>query len=254
MPGTRYRSWYLSSQSGPGNSVNNGSLLPVTPKQNGETQLPWFPANGACSRSTSQWLAGLDELAAADNGCDTNNQQNEAQALTFTTPAMKRPYVLSGPMNARLFVSSTRPDTSLAVTVEDVAPDGTSTEITSGSLVASLRAVTRAPCGAVVDGCSVYAGGHIVEPWHPYTYASQKPMPSEAVQELQVEIFPTTAEIAPGHRLRLTLESGDAPHRLDTASTLSDSAGALDTLYAGPKYPSSLYLGAVPEPSATWAR
>ncbi|MHB8341291.1 MAG: CocE/NonD family hydrolase C-terminal non-catalytic domain-containing protein, partial [Mycobacteriales bacterium] len=82
----------------------------------------------------------------------------------------------------------------------------------------------------------------------PYTYSSLAPLEPNVIYDLQIEIFPTTAMIAAGHRLRITLMSGDAPHRLDTASTLTGEAsgGGLDTLYLGPVYRSRLFVGAAP--------
>jgi predicted acyl esterase len=132
--------------------------------------------------------------------------------------------------------------------VTDVAPDGTSNVITGGSLVASQREVTTTPCGSRVEFCSQYSGGQITVPWHPFTYASSKPLQPNQIYDLQLEIFPTTAQLLPGHRLRVVVMSGDTPHRLDTASTLTGTAtgGGLDTVYFGPGYPSRLYLGTAP--------
>ena len=159
---------------------------------------------------------------------------------------MKKPLTLSGPMNLHLYVSTMGSDTSLSAVVTDVAPDGTSDVITGGSLVASLRKVTRRKCGTRTEYCSVYAGGQIIEPWHPYTYDSLAPMEPNSVEQLQLEIFPTTARIQKGHRLRVVVMSGDTPHRADTASTVTGKAtgGGLDWLWFGPGYPSRLFLGA----------
>src|SRR5262249_45370796 len=116
--------------------------------------------------------------------------------------------------------------------------------------VASLNAVTPTACRSVVADCSVYAGGRLSEPWHPYTRASQVPLAPGAPVQLQIEIFPTTAVIEPGHALRLTVATGDFPHETPTLSTEIGSAG-IDTLYLGPDHPSSIYLGNVsPTPAS----
>ena len=206
-----------------------------------------MPANDVCSRNTFQWTAGLTAEGGSSDPtyCETNDGQNEAQALTFTTRPVKHDLTLSGPMNLHLYVSSMAADTSLSAVVTDVAPDGTSTAITGGSLVASLREVTTKRCRSRTERCSVYAGGDIVEPWHPYTYDSATPLTPNVVVDLQIEIFPTTAMVKKGHRLRVVVMSGDAPHRLDTASTLTGKAsgGGLDRVWFGPAYPSRIYLG-----------
>ncbi|MHB8513678.1 MAG: CocE/NonD family hydrolase [Actinomycetota bacterium] len=248
MAGTTYKSWHLSPDaSGSGsNSIHDGSLSDAVSAP-GSVQLPWLPVNGVCSRSTQQWSAGLSALATSSpTPCETDNRQNELQGLTFTSSPMGSPTVLSGPMNLHLFVSTSATDTSLAATVSDVAPDGTSNSITAGSLVASLRQVVQTPCDLQIDYCSLYANGEIVEPWHPYTKASQQLLEPNVIYELQLEIYPTTAEIASGHRLRVSVFSGDAPHRFDTLSTLTAEAGGITNVFTGPAYDSRLYAGVAP--------
>jgi len=128
---------------------------------------------------------------------------------------------------------------------------GASSQITSGTLVASLRSVTPTRCRSSVADCSVYARGRMTEPWHPYTHASQVSLTPNVPTELDVEIFPTSAVIQPGHSLRLTIATGDFPHETLTLSTLLNSAGGIDTLYLGPTHPSAIYLGNVsPSPAS----
>jgi len=67
---------------------------------------------------------------------------------------------------------------------------------------------------------------------------------------LEIEIFPTSAVIEPGHSLRLTIATGDFPHETSTLSTETSSLG-VDTLYLGAGYPSSIYLGTVSPPPAS---
>jgi uncharacterized protein len=251
IAGTKDENLYLSPDaSGSGaHSLDDGSLTGKLPRVGSNVMLPWLPANDACSRNTFQWTAGLaGEASNSPTTCETTNGQNELQSLTFTTPAMKNNFTISGPMNLHLYVSSMAADTSLSAVVTDVAPDGTSDVITGGSLVGSLRDVTSKACGARTEYCSVYSGGQIIEPWHPYTYDSLKAMEPNVVYDMQLEIFPTTAQIRKGHRLRVVVMSGDSPHRLDTASTLTGEAsgGGADWLWFGPAYPARLYLGHAP--------
>jgi uncharacterized protein len=251
MRGTHYENLYLSPvASGSGaDSLNDGSLAARTPATGSNLMLPWLPANNACSRNTFQWTAGLTGAATnTPTQCETRNNQNELQSLTFTTPAMEKSFSISGPMNLHLYVSSFAADSSLSAVVTDVAPDGTSDVVTGGSFVASLRAVTAKRCGSRTEYCSVYSGGQITEPWHPYTYGSAKPMEPNVVYDLQLEIYPTTATVRRGHRLRVSVMSGDSPHRLDTASTLTGEAsgGSADWLWFGPAYPARLYVGHAP--------
>src|SRR2546426_12658741 len=104
--------------------------------------------------------------------------------------------------------------------------------------------LTTTPCRSVVADCSVYSHGNLIQPWHPYTRASQTPLTPGTPTELEVEIFPTTAVIQPGHSLRLTIATGDFPHETSTLSTTLGSAG-LDTLYLGADHPSAIRVGVV---------
>ena len=243
---TRYRAWYLSAAPGSGSSLYAGSLAPSVDAGNATVTLPWIPLEGTCSRSTTQWTAGL----VAASTCENDSRPSEALAATFTTPPFAAAYALSGPIAATIWLGSTNSDAQVVAIVSDVAPDGSSSQITAGSLVASLNAVTPTSCGSVIVDCSVYSGGRLTEPWHPYTQASQVPLTPGVPTQLQIEIFPTTAVIEPGHALRLTVATGDFPHETPTLSTVVGSAG-IDTLYFGPDHPSSIYVGTVsPAPAS----
>ena len=248
-PATRatYQRWYLSAAPGSGTSLYAGSLARAADAGGTTVTLPWIPLNGTCSRSTTQWTAGVVSGIAT---CENDNQPSELLAATFTTPPFTAPYALSGPIDATIWISSTATDTQVIATLSDVAPDGASSGITAGTLVASLRAVTATACGSVVANCSLYANGQLIEPWHPYTHASQVPLTPGVPTPLEIEIFPTTAVIEPGHALRLTVATGDFPHETSTLSTDASSPG-IDTLYLGADHPSSIYLGTVSPPPAS---
>lgn len=238
---TRPQTWYLSAAAGSGTSLFAGSLAPAADAGESTVTLPWIPVNGICSRSTTQWTAGLVSGIAT---CENDNSLSELLAATFTTPPFSAPYALSGPIGATLWLSSTNTDAQVVATISDVDPSGASSQITAGTLVASLRALTPTPCRSVVVDCSVYERGDLVQPWHPYTQDSQTSLTPGTPVELDVEIFPTTAVIQPGHSLRLTVATGDFPHETSTLSTTLGSAG-IDTLYLGPDHPSSIRLGIV---------
>jgi len=201
--------------------------------------MPWVPLNGPCSLSTAQWTAGI----AAGTPCDDNNQLTELLGATFTTPPFTEPYAISGPIDATIWMSSNATDAQIIATLSDVAPGNTSSaQITQGTLVASLRQLTTTKCSSIVDNCSVFGGDQLLEPWHPYTLASQTPLTPMQPTKLDIEIFPTSAVLEPGHSLRLTLTTADFPHELPTLPTLVNGAAAIDMIYLGPQYPSSIYL------------
>jgi len=255
VPGTRYpatgttgQRWYLAG---------GNTLAATAPTTSGGEDLPAVTATGTCSRSTWQWTEGLLQAELGPSPvCENNSTLSEAQGLTFTSAPFAKPYTISGPIEADIYMSSTATDSSVIATVSDVSGSGLATtadDITAGTLVASLRAVTSTPCqevrdpsiGAsfeVVDGCSQYLDGQSIDPWHPYTEASQKPLEPGKIYELQIEIFPTRATFEPGQRMRVTITTSDVPHETQTLSTTLSSIG-VDTFYFGGRTPSSIYLG-----------
>ena len=66
----------------------------------------------------------------------------------------------------------------------------------------------------------------------PYPHCGQ-------IAPVDVEIFPTTAVIRKGHRLRFTVAGFDVPHLLAPLPDLPGQALPI-TLYTGPKHPSRI--------------
>jgi putative CocE/NonD family hydrolase len=188
------------------------------------------PLSGICTQSTSQWSAGLTEALP----CTTDDRLNEAGEKTYTTAPLEQPLRLDGPIMAKLWVTTTAADAVTAVRVTDVAPDGTSTELTAGWLAASFRAVDRSRSRIVRRT--------LIQPWHPFTRASVLPVPKGEPVKLEVEVFPTSALIAPGHRLRLAVGPGDFPHQLPPLPQLRDELGGQVTILHDRAHPSSVVL------------
>ena len=136
----------------------------------GRAVVPPVPVSGLCTRSTSQWMAGLPSTALADLPCWEDNAANDKSGVVFQTEPLDAPLRLRGPINARLFTSSPSGDGMLSVSVSDVAPDGTVTRLTGGWQVLSHRALVKAR--------SRYLDGRLVQPFHPFTKAAREPLAS----------------------------------------------------------------------------
>lgn len=206
--------WFLGagrSGSAPA-SQNDGTLTQRRPtSSNGADQVSWLPADLNCQRELDQWSMGaFEDVAGPSNPNSGPCAQNDALtetgpgSLTYTTAPFGRATVIGGPVDATLYASSTRPETEMVATLEDVAPDGTATPITTGALLGSLRSVDAARSWRV-------AGGRYVLPYHPYTVGSAQAVPVGRVTRFDIEIRPTFAELAAGHRLRLTVTTSDLP-------------------------------------------
>lgn len=216
-------------------SLTGGALTTGAPAAGASTLLP-VPVAGLCTRSANQWTAGVINLLPFPNPCLTDNRLNDLTGVVFETPPMTAPLRFQGPINARLYTSvlSLTGDGMLAVSVEDVAPDGTVTRLTGGWQVVSLRALDPSR--------SRYLGGTLIQPYHPFTRASQQPL--TGIAPVDVEVFPTGASIEPGHRLRLAVQAFDVPHLAPTLSLLLGSLSAI-TIHTGPLTPSVLTVPAV---------
>ncbi|MEA2346415.1 MAG: uncharacterized protein QOG62_202 [Thermoleophilaceae bacterium] len=188
------------------------------------------PLSGICTQSTSQWTAGLLDAIP----CTHDNRSNEAGEATYTTEPMKKPLELSGPILANLWVTTTASDAVLTVRVTDVAPGGKSTELTDGWLAGSFRAVDRKR--------SRYVDGTLMQPWHPFTEASEQPLKPGVPTRLPVEIFPTRASIQPGHRLRVSVGPSDFPHQLPPLPQLLNGLGGTVKVLTDPAHPSAVEL------------
>jgi putative CocE/NonD family hydrolase len=225
-------SFRLSGTSMPGRS---GSLTRGKAAGGTSTVLP-IPVSGLCSRSMSQWTAGLPRMVWADNPCLADNRLTDATGVVFETAPLEKGVSFQGPLNARLYTSSTTGDGMLAVAVSDVAPDGTVTRLTGGWQVLSHRALDR--------GRSRYLDGKLIQPYHPFTKAAQKRLAPGQVAPVDVEVFPTGARIEPGHRLRISVQAFDVPHLLMTAPNLVDNLAVL-RIHNSAAYPSELTLPVV---------
>jgi uncharacterized protein len=218
LEGTTPTTYYL----GPGKSLG-----PTKPGASGGSDpLVWTGLSSPCGRSTEQWGAGLLQLileqANGNDPCagEDSTTQIGPGAASYTTAPFQKPQVLAGPIDATLYANSNRPDTEFVVNVEDVAPNGSSTPLTSGALLGSFRKL---------DSSQTWwgAAGKPLMPYHPFTRASQTPVPTGQTTRFDVEVRPTFAQLAAGHRLRVTITTSDTPHLLPTPAQTANLAGGV---------------------------
>jgi putative CocE/NonD family hydrolase len=220
----------------------SGSASPGTPGTLGtaatgtdgvSTVLP-IPVAGLCSRSTDQWTAGIvSELQLFDDSCLESNNANDQTATLFRTAPLAHDLPIFGPIDAHLYVDSSSGDGLLSVAVDDVAPDGTVSRLTGGWQVISLRALDTSR--------TRYLDGQVLQPYHPFTQASESAAQPGEVVPVDVEVFPTGADIQAGHRLELSVQSFDVPHLLPTLSQLLGTLSVIH-VHDSTAYPSSLVL------------
>ena len=114
--------------------------------------------------------------------------------LTWTSAPLADNLDVVGPIELALVASATALDTAWMVTLADVDPDGSVTEVTAGWLRASLRTVdeqANAP-GAPALPCTEAVAVPVGEP-----------------VRYRIPLVPNARRFQPGHRLRITLASDD---------------------------------------------
>jgi putative CocE/NonD family hydrolase len=212
-------------------SLHDGSLSMTPPSQ--VTTLKVAPGlTTACSRDATQGAAGIP---AALDLCAKDSRIAERNGLTFTSGAVTEPTEISGPINVHLNTIHDAADGYWSVTVNDVAPDGTSTVLTTGQLIASLRAVdesksTRSP------------NGDFTAPFNPITVASMLPVEPGRPTALDIAVIPTQAVIQPGHRLRVDVFAGNSPKALAFRPMLNNTELRPQHLLLDPAAPSFVNL------------
>jgi putative CocE/NonD family hydrolase len=231
-PDTHFTALHLGGSASPGTP---GTLSQTAPAALAAPDtLVGVPVTGACTRSTYQWTAGSGAGEGVTMPCETDNRANDAAGLSYDLPITSDLHLL-GPISANLFVSSMGgKDGQITARVEDVAPDGTATQMTAGWNVLSLRAL---------DNQTVRRAGLIVQPHHPFTQASAQSMPSDGSPvEVDVEVFPTSWKLLAGHHLRLSLQTADEPHLSPSLPQTQASAGNVLSIYHDATHDSQLVI------------
>ncbi|KYK28803.1 hypothetical protein AYK20_06525 [Thermoplasmatales archaeon SG8-52-1] len=151
---------------------------------------------------------------------DQRSVENRADVLLFTSDVLTEPYEATGPIKARLYVSSNCPDTDFTVKLTDVYPDGRSMLITDGILRMRNR-----------NGCDHWEF-----------------MEEGQVYEVEVDLWSSSYIWNTGHRIRVAVSSSNFPRFLanpntkDAMNQNTDTNIAENTLYLDSSHPSCIIL------------
>ena len=210
-----------------GKSDDGGFLkLDITPNDGSE-----------CSLSYVQWTLGVAGLTSI-KPCFWDHRKLEANALNYETAAMSEDYVIAGPLQADLWISSTVSDAVISVRVEEVLSSGRVVPITNGLLLASMRAVD--------ESRSRYVLGEMVQPYHFLTQEHEQLLTPGEVVQLQVEVFPTSAMIRAGSRLRVSISPSNQAQGVLNLVQREHVQGGVTSIHHSDEYPSSLMVLSVP--------
>ena len=150
--------------------------------------------------------------------------ERRPDVLVYSTAPLSAPIEVTGPIEMRLWASSSATDTDFTAKLVDVFPDGTARALTDGILRARYRGGKTAPA--------------------PLT-------PGQAI-ELTIDVGVTSNVFAAGHRIRLEVSSSNFP-RFDrnpnTGAPFGESGelrSAQQTVFHDARRPSRLILPVVP--------
>lgn len=173
---------------------------------------------------------------------DATGNPVAGSSLTYTTSPYPRGATLSGPTTATLFARSSNTNLELIPTLYDVAPDGSQTMITTGTVLGSQRAYDPRR--------SMYERGRLVHPV--LNQSGDDYLRPGKVYQLEVGLTPTQWSILPGHSLKLQLTTqwpATCAHALlgtvpcaYTAPQLASLPGGTYTVLTGSRAPSSISL------------
>lgn len=201
-------SWYFQ---------DDGRLTTETPGRSEPLIYVYNPSNPVPT-------IGGKNLYSPAGPYDQSSVENRSDVLVFTSSVLKNPFEATGPVKARLFVSSDCPDTDFTVKLTDVYPDGRSMIITDGILRMRNR------------------NGQ--DHW--------EFMQSGVIYEVDVDLWSTSYIWNTGHRIRVEVSSSNYPRFLNNPNTADGVTKnttfniAHNILYIDSTHPSCIIL---PEPT-----
>ncbi|KZM69847.1 peptidase [Nocardia terpenica] len=225
-----YRRMYLTdAPSGTaGHAVADGSLSP-RPNPAGVHDFSVAPSLlSLCSRDMARITGGATSVIVA---CTEDSRIWEHSGLAFTSGAVTAATQISGPIAVHLNVVHDAPDGYWVATVNDVAPDGQSREISSGQLVSSLRKIDDAQSSRSPNGDYTIPV--------PFVDINQRePVIPGQPLTLDIALTPIEAVLQPGHRLRVDVYASNGLKGVPTLPTLAASGLRPQTLRLDPATPS----------------
>jgi len=151
---------------------------------------------------------------------DQTSIEDRDDILIFTSQVLTEPYEATGPIKAKLYVSSDCPDTDFTVKLTDVYPDGRSMLITDGILRMRNR-----------NG---------VDHW--------EFMESGEIYKIEIDMWSASYIWNTGHRIRVAVSSSNYPRFLNNPNTDDPMAQnttyniAQNTLYLDTDHPSCIII------------
>jgi len=191
LPDTQYRDYFLHS-GGQANTLNgDGTLSSEAPTEELPDVFLYNPLRPVPTVGGQVILPGANAMGPRDQ----QEVELRDDVLVYSTPVLEQPIEVTGPIELRLFISSSARDTDFTGKLVDVFPDGRAIILTEGILRARYRNSLSEP--------------ELLEPHHVY--------------ELTLDLWSTSNVFLPGHRIRLEVSSSNFPASTATATQAETS-------------------------------
>lgn len=191
-PGSTSVPEYLGpGRSGTASSVNDGSLMTAMPREAAASDLYTIDYTTSTGKR-SRWTAVNFPRDYPDR------REEDAKALSYTSPPLDAPRDLIGHPVAHLWLATAAPDLDAFAYVEEVTATGVSRYVTEGTLRASHRKLGELPFKT------------LGLPSHAHFKSELMTVPPGKPVELVFALLPTAYHFAAGSRLRVTVAFADA--------------------------------------------
>jgi uncharacterized protein len=193
VTGTRFTKYYLHSKGHANSRTGDGRLSPNAPN-GAETpdRYRYDPGNPVPSTGGAICCTGSPDMP--DGPVDQSKVEERPDILVYTTEPLRDGIEVTGPLELRLFVSSSARDTDFTAKLVDVFPDGTAYNLQEGIIRGRYR-----------EG-----------------FANKLWMERGKVYPLTIDLQATSNYFAPGHRIRLEVSSSNFPRFIRNLNTGGD--------------------------------
>ncbi|WP_299329531.1 CocE/NonD family hydrolase [Parasphingopyxis sp.] len=215
--GVTFVNWYLHSGGGANSRHGDGCLSRDPPGEEAPDSFVYDPADPVPSHGGPVACMMESKLEGA---FDQRLIESRQDVLVYSTPPLEQGISVVGPIKARLYVSSSAPDTDVTVKLVDVYPDGRAFNVLEGIL--RLR----------------YREGFEREVF----------LSSEEICLAEVDLQATANHFGPGHRIRIEVSSSNFPRfdrNMNTGGRNFDETHfevAYNMVHHSDRYPSHILL------------
>lgn len=218
---TVYTAYYLHSTGNAQTRTGDGSLSMTLPAGETPDSYVYDPADPVMTYGGSLLMPG--EFPSGPK--EQSQTESRTDVLVYTSEALTEPLEVTGPIEAKLWVTSSAVDTDFVVRLTDVHPDGRSFNIVDGILR------LRSRNGADHDEAFIKPG---------------------TVYPITVDCWATSNVFLPGHRLRVQVTSSNFPRwnrNLNTGASNEETAefvSATQHVLHDAEHPSQIVLPVIP--------